>query len=370
MASPSVRVLLIEDNPGDAKLFHVMLAEQRDKFSDEHADRLSIGLERLKNESFDVVLLDLSLPDSQGPQTFEKVRTAFPDMPVVLLTGLNDQELGIRAMREGVQDYLIKGQVDAEALMRSIRYAIERKRSDLLVRETQKALTVSVKMAALGTMAGGVAHEVNSPLTAINLIVPIAKEEMHKAGFNNDNVNKLLDDLTDMIQRIARITKGLRTFARDAQADPMVLTSVKSIVDDTLAVCLSRFKEHDIALKQQTPEDLNIRCRSSQIAQVLLNLLNNSFDAVRDLPEKWVEIEAKEHDAWIEIGVTDSGKGIAKDIADKLFDPFFTTKALGQGTGLGLSISKGLIEGHEGQIFVDESCSNTRIVLRFPKMPS
>ena len=127
--SEVLRILLIEDNPGDARLIKEMLSEVKSTtFHLECVDRLSSGLELLSKEKIDVVLLDLSLPDSHGLETFEKVYTQVPEVPIVVLTGMNDEILGMNAVQKGAQDYLIKGQVDSNLLSRSIRYSIERQR--------------------------------------------------------------------------------------------------------------------------------------------------------------------------------------------------------------------------------------------------
>jgi two-component sensor histidine kinase/CheY-like chemotaxis protein len=124
--------LLIEDKPGDARLIHFMLWEAPGKlFSVDHVDRLSAGLERLKAGGIDLILLDLHLPDSKGLDTFLAVYQRTPDIPIVLLTGLNDESVAVEAMRHGAQDYLVKGQIDGETLARAIRYAIERKRVEM-----------------------------------------------------------------------------------------------------------------------------------------------------------------------------------------------------------------------------------------------
>ena len=137
-----LRVLLIEDNPADARMIREMLKGLRDGVLElETADTLSTGLVRLADGERDVVLLDLSLPDSQGFDTFLKLREKAGSVPVVLLTGLDDEALAIRAVHEGAQDYLIKGQVDGHLLSRALRYAIERNK---LIRELQDALA-SVK---------------------------------------------------------------------------------------------------------------------------------------------------------------------------------------------------------------------------------
>ncbi|MGR3319587.1 MAG: response regulator [Candidatus Anammoxibacter sp.] len=128
MDKKTIKVLLVEDNPGDVRLIQEMCSDSRHLFSIEHVDRLSKGLELLSATDIDVTLLDLGLPDSQGLETFTRIHTQNPRMPVVVLTSLNDEALGIMAMKEGAQDYLMKGDVDKNVLTRSLRYAIERQK--------------------------------------------------------------------------------------------------------------------------------------------------------------------------------------------------------------------------------------------------
>src|ERR1041385_8689520 len=124
-----IRVLLIEDNPGDARLIQLMLREAgAGLFSAEHVDRLEQGIERLGRGDVDIVLVDLSLPDSQGLETFARLHAAAPHVPIVVLTGLDDTTVAVNAVHEGAQDFLVKGRVDGQLLARAIRYAIERKR--------------------------------------------------------------------------------------------------------------------------------------------------------------------------------------------------------------------------------------------------
>ena len=125
-----IKVLLIEDNPGDVRLIREHLTEVKDNFILETADLLARGLARLTRGDIDIVLLDLSLPDSNGLDTFTKTNAMVPGTPIVVLTGYNDENLAVKTVREGAQDYLIKGQVDGNLLARSMRYAIERKRAE------------------------------------------------------------------------------------------------------------------------------------------------------------------------------------------------------------------------------------------------
>jgi DNA-binding NtrC family response regulator len=129
MDDQQLHVLLIEDNPGDARLVQEMLAEIKgSRFSLQWADRLEQGVERLdKCPPIDVILLDLSLPDSNGSETFARMLAAAPHIPIVVMSGLDDETVAVQTVREGAQDYLLKGQADGHLLARAIRYAIERK---------------------------------------------------------------------------------------------------------------------------------------------------------------------------------------------------------------------------------------------------
>ncbi|MFH1037931.1 MAG: ATP-binding protein [PVC group bacterium] len=130
MSDKAIKILLVENNPGDARLIREMLTEARGKFELEHVDRLSIALERLTQDRIDVVLLDLGLPDSLGLDTFLRVHAQAPQVPVVVMSGLDDEAVAVKAVGEGAQDYLVKGQVEGNLLGRAIRYAIQRKRAE------------------------------------------------------------------------------------------------------------------------------------------------------------------------------------------------------------------------------------------------
>jgi C4-dicarboxylate-specific signal transduction histidine kinase len=135
-----------------------------------------------------------------------------------------------------------------------------------------------------------------------------------------------------------------------------------------LELCRERFKNNAIEMHIDEMPNWIIKCRSVQILQVLVNLLNNAFDAIKGFEEKWVRIEFSEQKETYVIAITDCGNGIPDSVYKKMFDPFFTTKKVGQGTGLGLSISKGLVEDNKGTIVYDTKSPHTRFVLSFPKV--
>ena len=132
MKRDPIKVLLVEDNPGDARLIRELLADSRNaQFEFEWVDRLSKGLQRAPQGGVDIILLDLRLPDSNGIDTFVKIHRKAPSIPVIPLTGMDDEELAVRVVRAGAQDYLVKGEVDTNLLTSAIRYAIERKKTQV-----------------------------------------------------------------------------------------------------------------------------------------------------------------------------------------------------------------------------------------------
>lgn len=235
--------------------------------------------------------------------------------------------------------------------------------------EVERARAVSAsKMAALGEMAGGIAHEINTPLTTIQLLASQIANQVSRPEINRELVTGFADKIQATVDRIAKIVVGLRTFSRDGTHDPFVPVRVGALVEETLSFCRERLKDHgvEVHVYHEQP-DATLECRQVQISQVLLNLINNAFEATRNDPEKWIRIETRPSGDQIELRVTDSGKGIPSEIADRMFAPFFTTKELGQGTGLGLSISSGIVEAHHGQLTLDRDAPNTRFIITLPR---
>jgi signal transduction histidine kinase len=227
----------------------------------------------------------------------------------------------------------------------------------------------SARLASLGEMAGGIAHEINNPLTIISLITQQQRDLIDKDKFHLHDIREAFTKIDTTTFRIAKIIQGLRKFSREGGKDPLEKASLNAIIDSSLTLCHEKFKQHQIQV-HWTPleQDYTLLCRPVQISQVFLNLLSNAFDAIQDLPEKWIEIQVREVDNHVEIRVIDSGHGIDASLKEKIFQPFFTLKGLGKGTGLGLSISKGIIEGHQGKIFVDSTSSHTSFAIQLPRI--
>lgn len=179
--------------------------------------------------------------------------------------------------------------------------------------------------------------------------------------------------MSSTVQRVAKIVKGLKAFARNAEQDPLEEIRLSDVLEDTLELCREKFKHNGIELKTEINSNIRVACRSTQISQVFLNLLSNAIDAVssdHESKESWVRVEAFEFDDKVVVKVVDSGRGIPQAIADRILEPFFTTKPFGQGTGLGLSISKGLVETHSGRLYLDRDHERTCFVVELPALRS
>ena len=284
------------------------------------------------------------------------------------------------AQRISSGDFDISLSTHGQDEVSTLSQAINKMAASLLEAKTQiikqqELLIISSKMSSLGEMATGIAHEINTPLAVIALKADLLKAASNSADFTS-NARTIVTDACVMIHkttdRIAKIIIGLRAFARDGASDPFQKADLRSIVKDTLDLCSEKFRGSGVVLQVQMPEgELILSCRATQISQVLLNLLSNSFDAIQGnaekLTEKWIKIEALDLGSEIELSVTDSGHGISAAIRSKLAQPFFTTKEAGKGTGLGLSISRGIVMDHGGRLILDEQSPHTRFVIVLPK---
>jgi len=236
------------------------------------------------------------------------------------------------------------------------------------IKLAQEKLIQVDKMAALGRMAGGIAHEINNPLAIISIYAGQTRELLTDSNPSPELAVARLAKIEEAALRIAKIISGLRAFSREGEQDTPQTISVAKVIEDTLAFCSQKIHQSGVELiVEDIDPSLQIDCRPHQISQVLLNLPNNACDANLGTDKGWIRLStARNAENQLTILVTDSGSGISDQVRAHLFQPFFTTKAVGKGTGLGLSISKGLIEGHGGSLFLDNTCPHTRFVIQLP----
>ncbi|MCI0680805.1 MAG: ATP-binding protein [Gemmataceae bacterium] len=410
MSDQPIRILLIEDNPGDAELLEVMLGQVAGTpFALECADRLAGGIERLARGGIDLVMLDLTLPDSHGLDTFRKVKARAPSIPIVVMSGISDETIAIKAVHESAQDYLVKGQVTSQLLARGLRYALERKQGELALlrameaeqrarreleraheelKRTQAQLVQSAKLASLGQLVAGVAHEINNPLAFVanNIVVlerdlaslrdlvrlyqqtdatlaqhqPDTARAIHAAAeamdlaYTLDNLDGILDRSHDGLKRIQQIVLDLRGFSRASLAsDAQHGVDMNDSIASTLNIIRGVARDRDVTLETDFGPLPPGACYPARMNQVVLNLVTNAVEACSAGGKVVVRTRSAPDGALID--VIDNGAGIAPEIRDKIFDPFFTTKQHGEGTGLGLSISHGIVQDHGGRIDVEST---------------
>ena len=232
--------------------------------------------------------------------------------------------------------------------------------------QKNNSLIATSRMSSLGEMASGVAHEINNPLSIIIGKADMLRLMLEKDNFDANKIKKYSQQISETASRIAKIIRGLRAFARETSNEPFEVCRLSSVVQETFELCQERFLSHHIELRPPLIDQYeNLQCwgRPEQLAQVLLNLLNNAFDAALTSNEKWVEVHVQAVNSIIKIAVIDSGAGIPQPSIKKIFEPFYTTKEVGKGTGLGLSISKGIMEKHQGLLYFDVEAKHTTFIV-------
>ena len=359
MSEKPKKILLVEDNPGDTRLLKETLSEATtDLFELVCVERLDSALELVGREVFDLILLDLTLPDSSGLQTFERMHAQIPAVPTIVLTGLDVESLGTEAVKKGAQDYLIKGQADTPLLVRSVRYAIERK---LL----ENQIIQSNRLESVGALAGGVAHEFNNLLTSI-----MGYTQLGITGLSpGDPVCSDLEAVLKAAQRASKLASQLLVFSRKQVSEPKDFDLNQQIMNSMklLRTVFDKDVEFAVILSPDLPY---VSADPDQIDQVLMNLVVNARDAMPKGGKLVIETTnlnvdqalAKRWDCppgkYVSLVVKDSGVGMDEEVKRKLFDPFFTTKDTGKGTGLGLSICYGIIKQAGGHIEVTSGVNN------------
>lgn len=319
----TISILLIEDNPGDARLIREYLNETDNiPFTIHHADKLSKGLEILDNELISVVLLDLKLPDSEGLSSFERIVTIAPAIPVIVLTGLNDENTAIKAVKMGAQDYLVKDKVDAGLLNKSIRYAIERKRAE---EEHQKLIEQRVRSLAIIEAQENERRRISRELhDGLGQLLSASKLKLGMIEFiNGQDRSKSVEIVKDVENIITKAIIEARRISHDLR--PTTLDDF-GLVPALRILCQEFSKLTGITVKFQVPQNLDRVDPKIEIAvyRIIQECLNNT-SKYAEATEVVLDLDRKE--TLLFVRVKDNGKGFDMDAALK-------NKRVGSGFGL------------------------------------
>ena len=236
------------------------------------------------------------------------------------------------------------------------------------LKEQQAKAQYSARLASLGEMAAGIAHEINNPLTIIQGSANIMKKLIDTEPLDKENLSILTGKIFETSDRISKTVRSLKALSRNGESDPMSVVSIPHMLKISTDLSEARFRQNQVELiLPEVPSGLTVIGREVQLAQVIVNLLGNALDAAKKQKDKWVEIKIESSDDWFDILVTDSGAGIPKEIQSKIMDPFFTTKDVNEGTGLGLSISKSILKDHHGELSFLPDRPQTTFRVRLPQ---
>jgi len=312
------RVLLIEDNPGDADLVRLRLVEGESHMDVRCANRLATGLTSLSDEPPAVVLLDLNLPDSQGADTFRRVLDKAPGVPVIILSGRDDESLAVKVLHQGVQDYLVKGEFDSKQLFRAMRYAMER-----------EVLLKSLEMGVAGP------------------VVPQQRKHLETA----------LKSVTQLHAMIRDLLEAGKAESGQIHLEPRCIV-ISELIQQTIAMVRRTARDKQIGVEIAVDSRIPlIYADPDRILQVLVNLIDNAIKFTE--PDGSIMVKASLVDAdpsFVYVSVVDTGRGISAEAKLMIFERLYQDpNALDnnrKGLGLGLYIAKELVRLHGGRLWV------------------
>ena len=359
MNNESTHVLLIEDNPGDADLVRLRLVEAHSDLAVSCVNRLSTGLASMIVETPAMVLLDLNLPDSHGAETYRKVLDEAPGVPIVVLSGQDDEELAVNAVHQGVQDYLVKGNFDSKQLARAMRYAIERQ--GLL---TSLDISRRQQLQFKNEFLSHVSHELRTPLTCIHQFVSLMLDGL--AG-------KLSPEQREHLETVFRSVNQLRAMITDlleatrAESGKISIEPQCIVIGDVIRQAISMLHGTAQAKRIGLEAGLDIRiplvyADSNRVLQVLTNLIGNAIKFTPPDGSVMVRAFLMEADPnVVHISIADTGRGINPEVKAMIFERLYqdpnSIDDSRKGLGLGLYISKELVRLHGGQIWVESQLS-------------
>lgn len=234
----------------------------------------------------------------------------------------------------------------------------------------QKQLLIqSSKMAQIGELTGGIAHEINNPITIIKGYTQYLEELLDQnEGFDMQALLQATAMIIKTVDKIAAIIKSMRTMARDGGLDPFESCVLNDVVKETLQFFQETLRSRHIDLElEELNENITLECKNVQLSQILINLINNAKDAIAQEDDKWIKVSLWDDADDAYLSVSDSAPLIPSELANRIMEPFFTTKPQGEGTGIGLSIAKTIVHHHKGELILDQSSEFKKFIIKIPK---
>jgi len=336
------KALIVDDDPLVLNICQLFLSEQG--VAVQGVDTGQAALRALANDPYDLILLDIGLPDLDGLAVLEQVTTQYTQVSPIMMTGYATLEAAVRAQELGAEGFILKPFNDKK-LMQIVWRIIERRR----LREDYARLQTLVqteKLAALGRLAASLAHEINNPLQALRSGLRL----LGRSQLDETKRQNYVATLVREVERLIAITGQTLDFVRPSRAGKQS-TDLNRLLQDTLALVSKQLQHNKIETQFDPAVNLPaIQVVPDQIKQVFINLILNAIDAMPGGGVLSLRTGYLPNQGWLTAAVQDTGCGIAPKMIDRIFEPFYSTKA--SGTGLGLSISYSIIEAHGGRIKV------------------
>jgi len=344
----SMHLLLVEDDAADRALVRHRLRNLRARVHE--AESLARAGEMIRQHPYDCLVLDWRFPEGDATDFLREVRRDKPELPILVLTGSDDELLAERVLQAGAQDYLSKARLGEHDIVRAVRYAVERQRSIAV----QTRLAHADRLVSVGRLAAGVAHEVNNPATVVMTNLSVLQTALEsERELDRGLVAELVSESAQSIERISSIMRQLTGFSRQ-RSGGLVEVPLHELLDETVRLARPSMR-HRAKLTLEAGLVPPVVVDRTAMVGVLVNLLVNAQQAVDRAPPGEHEIRVRLHAPQdrIVLRVEDSGIGVKESDRDGIFDAFVTQRE--HGLGLGLAICREVVRAHRGTIRVEDS---------------
>jgi two-component system, NtrC family, sensor kinase len=308
-------------------------------------------------EKQDLFLIDLQLPDGDGFSLVQRIREVNKDAAIIIITVYINNKIMNKAIKNNCYDliekpFTIKTDI-IPVFKRCINSVFLKKENEYL----NKQILHNSKLAALGELSATIVHDVRGPLTTIQLTCEDIKDEFKKSNrLTEETLNSHLSQIERACHKINKLVDHVRNYSRKDEGEREENKSIMELIENSLFLVKQKIRNHNIKVSIKIDEKLTgteIRCFPNKFEQILMNLMSNACDAMKQSEEKELSVRAIMEKNFLLLSVSDTGSGIPEEIKPKIFDSFYTTKPNGEGTGLGLSIVKNIVVEHSGEILLD-----------------